>query len=163
MATVVFAWEGCTLMTVDFSSLFSFLPLSPLLFFLPDKLKRDRKGVIWRMPREKQLQWLGRLGCRQWQGTGLQSRRKYHFLATSSLRPPPSGCSSALSDTTFPWKAEVILPLQGAPQRQASPFPSLGVNIYRKSRVPPRTKHQADWTWLFQVEAKWAQTHRLPV
>lgn len=72
----------------------------------------------------------------------------------TSLPPPPSGCSSALSDTAFPWKAEVILPLQGAPQRRASPFPSLGVNIYRKSEVPPRTKHQADWTWLFQVEAK---------
>lgn len=46
MATVAFAWEGCTLMTVDLSSLFSFLPLSPLLFFLPDKLKMDRKGMV---------------------------------------------------------------------------------------------------------------------
>lgn len=42
------------------------------------------------------------------------------------LGPSPRGlhCSSALRDTASPWKAEVILPLQRAPVRPASPFPS---------------------------------------
>ena len=50
-------------------------------------------------------------------GLGLQSRRKYHFLGASH-------CSSVLYDPASLWKAEVGLPLQTVPLRQASQLPS---------------------------------------
>lgn len=93
-------------------------------------------------------------------GPGL-GRRKYHFLACLlwGLLRPASGYSSALRDTASPWKAEVVLPLQRASLRQASPFPSPLWGLTFTGRVGAPRRTNTNMTSLLQWEVEWTHTH----
>lgn len=88
-------------------------------------------------------------------------RRKYHFLACLlwGLLRPASGYSSALRDTASPWKAEVVLPLQRASLRQASPFPSPLWGLTFTGRVGAPRRTNTNMTSLLQWEVEWTHTH----
>lgn len=107
-----------------------FLPLvhSPSLSSLPPSIHppcllpkksgyepADQAGLVEGTPRGRQFWVVWREGpASKWlDGAGCGG---YHFLLLLWL-------SSVLSNTAFPWKAEVVLPLQRASQRPISPFP----------------------------------------
>lgn len=128
--------------------------MATFILFLPPPLsganwKWTEQKVVARTLRKKPCWVAGKVGLQanDWVW-GLRSRRKYHFLAGPLPRAScqVTGYSSALRDTASPWKAEVVLPLQGVSLRWSSLFPSppWGLTFTGRAEAPRRPQSQED-------------------
>lgn len=120
-------------------------PQDRLFLTLPSALP-DSLSILPSFLHQLKLGMVRKAGPRKDQARGRAwGQGKYHFLATSSLGPPPWGYSSALGDIAFPWKAEVVLSTgPHSAQFLHSPHP-VGGKIYWKREAPtgPNTRRPA--------------------